>query len=80
MGAEHKEPQHLQIVLLADLPHGKEVAQGLGHLLVVNVQKSVVHPVAGKGLAVGRLRLGDLVLMMGEDQILAAGMDVDLLA
>ena len=80
MGAEHEKAEHLQIVLLPDLPHGEEVAQGLGHLLIINVQKCVVHPVVGKGLAVGRLALGDLILVVGEDQVLAAGVDVDLVA
>ena len=39
-----------------------------------------MHPVAGELLAVGRLALCDLVLMMREDKVLAACMDVDLLA
>ena len=39
-----------------------------------------MHPVFCKRLAVGRLRLGNLVFMMGENQILPACMDVDFLS
>ena len=80
MGAEHEEPQHLQVILLTDLPHCTEVAQGFAHLPVINVQEGVVQPVVGKFFAVSRLALGDLIFMMGEDQVFAAGVDVDLFA
>ena len=79
MGAQHEETQHLKIVFLTDLTNSKEIAQRFAHLPVVDVQESVVQPVAGKGLAVAAFALGNLVLMMREDQILAAGMDIDLL-
>ena len=79
MGAEHKEAKHLEIVFLADLPHGEEIAQGFGHFAVVNIQEGIVHPISGKFLAIAGLALGDLIFMMGEHQILAAGMDVNLL-
>src|SRR5512133_333495 len=39
-----------------------------------------MHPVAGEGLAGVALRLRDLVLVMREDQVVAAAMDIDLLA
>ena len=80
MGAQHEEAQHLEVVFLTDLADREEIPQGFGHLLIVNIQKSIVHPVSGEGLAVGRLALGDLVLVVREDQILAAGVNVDLLA
>ena len=35
-----------------------------GHLLVVDVQEAVVHPVAAEGAAIGALTLGDLVLVV----------------
>ena len=54
--------------------------QALGHLLVVHIDKAVVHPVPGEGAAVGALALGDLVLVVGEDQVLAAAVEVDGLA
>ena len=80
MCVEHEEPQHLQIVFLRNLTHGKEVAKRFGHLAVVNVQKCVMHPIFGKNLAIAALTLRNLIFMMREDQILSACMDVDLLA
>ena len=38
-----------------------------------------MHPVICEGLAVGCLRLRDLVLVMREDKVLTACMDIDLL-
>mmetsp|Transcript_8943 Transcript_8943/g.21943 ORF Transcript_8943/g.21943 Transcript_8943/m.21943 type:complete len:212 (-) Transcript_8943:887-1522(-) len=55
----------------------EEVSLGLGHFLLVDVDKAIVHPVAAKGLATRTFRLGDLVLVMREDQIDPTGMDVD---
>ena len=80
MGGEHKETDRLIAVGRCGVPDGEEVAQRLGHLLVVDVEEAVVHPVMGKGGVVGRLRLGDLVLVVGELEILAAAVDVDGLA
>ena len=39
-----------------------------------------MHPVAGKGAAVGALALGDLVLVVGENQVLTAAVEVNGLA
>ena len=54
--------------------------QALGHFLVVHVDETVVHPVAGKLTAVGALALGNLVLVVGEDQVLTAAVQIDGLA
>ncbi len=48
------------------LDHG-EVTQGLGHLLIVNVHKSVVYPVFDKGHTKRPLALGNLVFMVGKN-------------
>ncbi len=77
MGREHEEPQHLRIVDGVDLPDGLEVSKGLGHLVVIDVQEGIVHPVMDERLSVCALGLGDFILMVREDQILAAGVDVD---
>ena len=66
--------------MLGHIPHRKEVVQALGHFLIVHIDKAVVHPVAGKGAAVGALALGDLIFMVGEYQVLTAAMQVDGLA
>ena len=36
-----------------------------------------MHPVAGEGLAGGALGLGDLVLVVGEHEVFAAGVEVE---
>ena len=54
--------------------------QALGHLLIVHVDEAVVHPVAGKGAAVGALALCDLILVVGEDQVLTAAVQINGLA
>src|SRR3989338_5258821 len=52
-----------------------EVPKGFRHLLAVDGQQAVVAPAAGEGFA-GRLRLGDLVFMMGKHQIDPASVEV----
>ena len=76
MGTEHEETQYLQIIFLGDFTNGKEIAQGFGHLSVVDVQESIVHPVFCKRLVIGCLGLCDLILVMREDQIFATGMNI----
>ena len=80
MCGQHEETQYLQIVFFGDLPDSEEIAQGFGHLAVINVQESIVHPVFCKRLVIGCLGLCDLIFMMREDQILSAGMNIDLFA
>ena len=50
------------------------------HFLIVHVDETVVHPVAGKLTAIGALALGNLGFVVGEDQILTAAVQVDGLA
>ena len=78
MGAQHEETKHLRIIFFCDLTNRKEITQGFGHFHIVNIQEAIVHPVVCKCLIVGTLGLGDLILMMREDQILATCMDIDL--
>ncbi len=65
---------------LQQLAQGVEVAERLGHLLAVDDQVLGVQPGADERLAGGRLALGDLVLVVGEDVVHAAGVDVEALA
>ncbi len=58
--------------------HQFHIAKGLGHLLHAHVQEAVVHPVVGVALGVvGAHALGHLVLVVGEDQVVATAVDVD---
>ena len=77
VGTQEEQAYRFQVELLSDVPHQQEIAKAFGHLLVVDVDVSVVHPVAGEGLARGRLALGDFVFMVGENQVLATGVDVE---
>ena len=43
--AQHEEAQRLAVVALQHVADGEEVAQRLGHLLVVDVEEAVVQPV-----------------------------------
>src|SRR5256885_8117113 len=56
---------------------GEEVAQRLGHLLVVHVDEAVVHPDLRERLAGRAFALGDLVFVVRELQVGAAAVDVD---
>ena len=80
LAGEHEETDRLIAVSLAHVAHGEEIAERLAHLLVVHVDEAVVHPVEGEGLACRALRLCDFVLMVREDQILSAAVEVDGLA
>ena len=58
-----------------------EVPKGLPHLLSIDGDHVVVHPVAYHGFSALRgLGLSDLTLVMGEDQVHATTVDVKLLA
>ena len=48
-----------------------------GHFLALQVHHPVVEPEVGQGAAVGPLRLGDLVFVVGENQIRPPGVDVE---
>ena len=80
MCTQHKETKYLQIILLADLTDCTEVTERFTHLVVINVQECIVHPVFGKFFAVACLTLCDLILMMWKYQVFTTGMDVNLLA
>ena len=80
MGGEHHVLDRLVAVLFRHLADGEEVAQRLAHLFVVHIDVAVVHPVARVGLASAALGLGNLVFVVGEDQVLSAAVDVDGLA
>ena len=54
-----------------------DVAQRLAHLGLAEVEQAVVHPVPGERQP-GRAGLGDLVLVVREDQVEPAAVDVEL--
>ena len=60
-----------------DVRQGVDVAERLRHLLVLDEEMLHVHPEPREGRARGALALRDLVLVVGKDQVDAAGMNVD---
>src|SRR5262245_18660395 len=61
--------------------HRNKIALGFGHLAAADRQHAVVQPVPRERVAaVGTDALGNLVLMVREDQIETAAMDVERLA
>ena len=66
-----------RVALEEEVAEGVEVALGLGHLSAFDEEEADVHPVAGEGLAGGALGLGDLVLVVGEHEVFAAGVEVE---
>src|SRR5690606_31780461 len=66
---------------LEQVVDGDEVAFRLRHLAPLDLDEAVVHPDVGHHLrAVGAARLGDLVFVVGEDQVQPAAVDVEGLA
>ena len=80
LGGQQEVAQHLAVVFLQDVAHGEEVVERLAHLLVVDRDEPVVHPVVGELLAGQAFGLRDLVLVMRELQVFAAAVQVDGLA
>lgn len=79
--AGHQEVAHgLRIVVSQHVTDGEEVAEGLGHFLLVHHHHAAVHPGVDVVAAVGAAGLGDLVLVVGELQIGAAAVDVEVVA
>ena len=79
----HDEEAHdLSRVFLQNVLDGEEVVFRLRHLLVMDRDEAVVQPVASEAMVVARacLRLCDLVLVMREDEIAAAAVEVERLA
>src|SRR5439155_19347553 len=77
VGAEQPESQRVRIVALHQLADEQRVAQGFGHLLGAQIHEPVVDPVPSERLPGRRLRLCDLALVVGKDEVLAPAMDVE---
>ncbi len=75
--AEQRQPDGPGVGHLEQVAHEDQVAQRLAHLLAVVGDHRRVHPVPGQGLAGDRRALGDLALVVGEDQVGAAAVEVE---
>ncbi len=65
------------VTLVEQFAERDEVAEGLRHLLALDEQVPAMHPMANKRTPSRGLRLGDLVLVMGEDEVLTTEMHVE---
>ena len=75
--AHQREAHRRGGALLAEVADEHQVSQRLRHLGAVVADHPAVHPVAHERLAGGGLALGQLALVVGEDQVAAAAVDVD---
>ncbi len=74
---EDEEAQGFGLVALEQVLDGGEVAQALAHLHAVHGQRAAQQPEAGVGLAAGRLGLGHFTLVVREDVVDAAAVQVE---
>ena len=65
------------VALEQEVAEGEEVALGFGHLAAFDEQEADVHPVPGEEGARGGFGLGDLVFVMREHEVFAAGVEVE---
>ena len=78
MGAEDKDADGIGTVLIYRLLYRYYVSQGFAHLLFAKLHHAVMQPVFNKRLNAGEtLRLGNLILMVGKDQVLSAAVDIN---
>ena len=75
--AHQREPDRARVGHLQQVAHEHEVAERLRHLLALVADHRRVHPVADERPAGDALALRDLALVVGEDQIGAAAVQVD---
>ena len=77
MGGENEKPQHHRPEMSQDVLDQEKIPQRFTHFLRVNCDKTVVNPVADERRTTGeRLRLSHFILMMRENQITAAAVEI----
>jgi hypothetical protein len=81
VGVEHEVPERgSRHAVLAKPLNGEDVAHPLGHLRAVHEEEGAVAPHARERLPRSRLALSDLVLVVREDEVDSAAMEVQGLA
>ena len=64
--SNNKEAQSLGVAVLQHFADGEKITQTFGHLLVVDVDKAIVHPIAGQRYTVGAFTLCNFIFVMGK--------------
>ena len=77
MVGEDGESHRHRVPFLHQIAHEDEVAERLRHLLSAQAHHPLVQPVPHEGLAGRRLGLRGLALVVGEDEVCAAAVQVD---
>src|SRR3972149_1086212 len=75
---QEAKPHDLTAPLREHVADRHEVAEGLRHLLLLDLQEAIVHPAAGPLGSVDRLADHRLALVVRELQVFPAAMDIDL--
>ena len=77
VGCEELVPdRHRLVALLEEVAQRVEIAQALGHLLPLDDEVRRMQPEPAERFAGGRFALGDFIFMVREDQVHAAGVDI----
>ena len=76
MAANQEKPHGFGIKGFEHFANGEKVAQTFGHLFVVNIDETVVHPKARKGFTRGTFTLGNFIFMVRKLQIGTARVNV----
>ncbi len=78
MRLQHDEAERVDETSLDYRRQLDDVAERLRHLFAFDSQHAVVNPEPGeRSVSEERFRLGDLILVVGEDQVGASAVDVD---
>src|SRR5207245_8092643 len=80
VGPQQVEPERVRGVAPRQIVDRLRVTERLRHLLAAEVREPIVHPEARERPAGGALGLGDLVLVVREDQVFSAPVYVEALA
>ena len=76
MRADEQHHQRVAPDVVEHLVQRHDVADALGHLLLAELEHAVVHPDLRELAAARHARLGRLVLVVGEDEVVAAAVDL----
>ena len=77
MYRQQVEPYYLARILSQYIPDYEKITQRFRHFFIIDGNEAIMHPVSGKRFTRSRFRLGDFILVMRENQILAAAMDIN---
>ena len=69
--------RYLTIDSFESIVYRNEVSQRLRHLDIVDIDKTIVHPVVGKGLACFSFRLGNFVGMVRKLKVSSTTVNID---